>query len=491
MSTITPWRSRIVGEGEEPPEQLLANPHNWRTHPAFQQEAVKGALDQIGWIQKVVVNRTTGHVIDGHLRAALAISRGEPTIPVTYVELTEQEELIALATFDPLGSLAVADDQLLQDLLKEVRPYVEDDYLTKLLSDLAAGDLIHLGGEPDLDELVREEQAPQPGITKEEGEHLDGVGSTITDQPPSELEKLRQRWGTAPGQVWVINSGSQPGGHHRLVIGDATDQSIVAAIGECQLLVTSPPYGMGQDYEQGFVETRPVPHRGKGDRGSRDRKGGRPTDDSLQAWRDLIWAFTERWAKAVPAMVINLADHTVAPLPGYGNHTYGDLVDACDNAGLPLVATRLWLKGPVWGNSGYWLTSYKPVPEYEYVGLFADLDRFPFKAVHTRVPQEEDWRFRSTWNIATVHSQQTDKGNHPAAYPLELPRRAILLFTDAGQTVVDPFIGSGTTMLAAEKLGRLCVGVERDPTFAAIALERMSRLGLAPRSEARSLKPGE
>jgi len=55
------WRNRIVGTGEEAPDQLLANPGNWRIHPRAQQEALSDALEELGWIQQVVVNPRTGH----------------------------------------------------------------------------------------------------------------------------------------------------------------------------------------------------------------------------------------------------------------------------------------------------------------------------------------------------------------------------------------------------------------------------------------------
>ena len=50
-----PWRSRIVGSGEEAPDRLLANPANWRVHPANQRAALAGALDTVGWVQQVMV----------------------------------------------------------------------------------------------------------------------------------------------------------------------------------------------------------------------------------------------------------------------------------------------------------------------------------------------------------------------------------------------------------------------------------------------------
>jgi len=87
----TPWRDRIVGSGHEDPNQLVANPRNWRIHPREQQDALGDILERVGWVQQVLVNRTTGCVVDGHLRVELAISKGEAAVPV-YVELTEDEE---------------------------------------------------------------------------------------------------------------------------------------------------------------------------------------------------------------------------------------------------------------------------------------------------------------------------------------------------------------------------------------------------------------
>lgn len=63
-TTTAPWRNRIVGSGEEAPDQLLANPGNWRVHPKAQQQALAGILGQVGWVQQVLVNRRTGHVVD-------------------------------------------------------------------------------------------------------------------------------------------------------------------------------------------------------------------------------------------------------------------------------------------------------------------------------------------------------------------------------------------------------------------------------------------
>jgi len=109
----TTWRNRITGSGEEAPDQLLANPANWRIHPEPQQDALAGALDAVGWVQQVLVNRRSGFVVDGHARVALALSRGEATVPVLYVDLDPDEEALVLATLDPISTMAGRDDEKL------------------------------------------------------------------------------------------------------------------------------------------------------------------------------------------------------------------------------------------------------------------------------------------------------------------------------------------------------------------------------------------
>lgn len=116
----TPWECRIAGHGMENPEDLLANPKNWRIHPKEQQEGLESILDRVGWVQSVIVNRVTGHLVDGHLRVTLAMRRGETSIPVSYVDLSVGDEDLILATIDPLASLAGTDKDQLRQLLAGV-----------------------------------------------------------------------------------------------------------------------------------------------------------------------------------------------------------------------------------------------------------------------------------------------------------------------------------------------------------------------------------
>lgn len=151
------FRSRIVGEGDEAPDQLLANPLNWRVHPKEQQDALEGLLQQVGWVQRVIVNKRSGHVVDGHARVALALRRNEPTLPVLYVDLSEAEERLVLAAIDPIGGMAGTDQALLDSVLEGLA--ADDAGLQALLDGL--GTAQEEGGGAGLGE-------PGPGVAYQE-----------------------------------------------------------------------------------------------------------------------------------------------------------------------------------------------------------------------------------------------------------------------------------------------------------------------------------
>ena len=135
MKGIMDWKNKIVGHAEVPPDQLLAHPENWRIHPRYQQEALRGVINDIGFIKSVTVNKLTGRVVDGHLRVTLALRDSIPTIPVEYVELTEAEEAEALLTLDPIAALAGSDKQNLETLLAQVE--TGDAAVMELLSKMS------------------------------------------------------------------------------------------------------------------------------------------------------------------------------------------------------------------------------------------------------------------------------------------------------------------------------------------------------------------
>lgn len=178
------WEKRIVGSGDESPTTLRANPRNWRRHPADQHDALREILDQVGWVQQVVVNQRTGHLVDGHLRVELAESRNEDSVPVLYVDLEPDEERLVLAALDPIAALAQADTQALAQLLDGL---AMGDALSAMLADLAPVVVEQIDRGDALDSLDVSIDEPQheasTGETWALGDHVLYVGSVHRDWP--------------------------------------------------------------------------------------------------------------------------------------------------------------------------------------------------------------------------------------------------------------------------------------------------------------------
>lgn len=132
------WKNRIVEYGEVRAGDLLANPANARRHSETQKAAMTGVLEDIGWIAPLIVNKTSGLILDGHMRADLD---DEAMVPVAWVELDETEERTMLAVYDPIGQMAEIDTAGLDALLDGIE-----------LSDGVASALDGLLSEPEDDE---------------------------------------------------------------------------------------------------------------------------------------------------------------------------------------------------------------------------------------------------------------------------------------------------------------------------------------------------
>jgi ParB-like chromosome segregation protein Spo0J len=153
-------QNRIVGSGEEPLDQIQFNPRNWRVHPLNQQNALKGVLEEVGWVQEVIVNKRTGNLIDGHLRCQLAAREGAKTIPVKYVDLSEEEEALVLATIDPIAAMATTDRAKLDDLMRGIQS--DNEQVQALVKEIAEKENLLIDGKDgfDFSALPDEDRAP-------------------------------------------------------------------------------------------------------------------------------------------------------------------------------------------------------------------------------------------------------------------------------------------------------------------------------------------
>lgn len=218
------WESRIVGHGEESPDQILANPRNWRIHPQAQQRAMEGVLSEIGWVQQVIVNRTTGHLVDGHMRVQAALRAGAATVPVVYVELTADEESTILATFDPITALAVADAAQLEALLQETS--TGDAALQQMLADLAAAEGIVDPDRPLDDGLPAPEPMPEPAERPSLADRFGVPPFSVLDARQGYWQERKRRWmaygiqselgrGEDAGDNGLLGISEQARGHYK------------------------------------------------------------------------------------------------------------------------------------------------------------------------------------------------------------------------------------------------------------------------------------
>jgi len=132
------WKNRILSHDVVDPNDLVPNEKNWREHPEFQRKSLKGVLDQVGWVQSVIVNKNSGNIVDGHLRVSEAINNKED-VPVVYVDLTSDEENLILATIDPLSALAKTNNDALKSLVEDIKgdyDLAEFGYTSKSLDKL-------------------------------------------------------------------------------------------------------------------------------------------------------------------------------------------------------------------------------------------------------------------------------------------------------------------------------------------------------------------
>jgi len=143
----------------------------------------------------------------------------------------------------------------------------------------------------------------------------------------------------------------------------------------------------------------------------------------------------------------------------------GEIEEMASKAGLYLYDRRVWVKDAAWENSRWHTISYRAVDEFEYIYIFwkpgiTTVDRF-------RLTREEwkNWGSRAVWNIPSVRAND----DHEAKFPLELPRRLIRLFTNPEDLIIDCFMGSGTTAVAAIKEDRHYIGMEKVKEYVDLA----------------------
>lgn len=295
----------------------------------------------------------------------------------------------------------------------------DDEALAKLLQDLPSLDGTGFDSA-SLDKLLAD--IARSGEARDAAPKID------------QAEELRAKWATERGQVWQV-------GRHRLMCGDSTSAEDVAKLlagAKPNLMVTDPPYGV--EYDPNWRNEAAE----KGQLAYAARRIGNVTNDDRADWR-------EAWA-LFPGNVV----YTWAPAgPPFNDHCA-----ALNGAGFEQRITIIWAKSNFPISRGAYTVQHEPCIYAVRKGCKADFIG----------PKNETtlWQITLDKNVAGGHSTQK---------PLECMARPI---RNHSGDVYDPFGGSGTTMVAAENLGRTCWMMEIDPAYCAVILERMTGIGLAP-----------
>jgi hypothetical protein len=268
--------------------------------------------------------------------------------------------------------------------------------------------------------------------------HEDVDGPCETEAPPLDrAAELEAQWATSQGQVWTIPSRTRRGVVHRLMCGDSTSESDVSRlVGEARprWMWTDPPYGV--EYEGKTKDALTIQN-----------------DDAMQLPSLLKQSFAA-------------ADKILAEgAPIYVSHPAGALsfefCKAFVETGWHWHQTLVWVKDSiVLGHSDY---------HYQHEPIL-----YGWKGKNRR------WfGGRDKASILTIPRPKASE-LHPTTKPTELVAQCLRNSSQVGDLGYEPFSGSGTTLVAAEQTGRACLAMEIDPKYVAVALERISRLGLEP-----------
>ncbi len=229
------------------------------------------------------------------------------------------------------------------------------------------------------------------------------------------------------------------------------------------LTVTSPPYFVGKNYEK---------------------------DYTFDDYKDLLRAVMRNTAANTVEggkIAINIADiaafSKVSGRVEENIEVSRDLVEWLREEDCHLMARIVWIKDPPWVNSqhvGYSdripPTYVRVLPSWEYIWVFykGESPKRPDLVGHDVMEflSKKDWKTWATgvWNIPSVHSNNF----HEAMFPEEIVRRLVLLYSVPGDTVFDPFLGSGTTAAVAYKNRRDFAGIERDAEYYELCQKSMA-----------------
>jgi len=389
-------------------------------------EKLKRSISEFGYVEPVIWNKQTGNVVGGHQRLKVLLDLGHTEVDCVVVDLDEQRE------------------KALNLALNKIQGEWDESKLAAIMADFEATsfDVSITGFDADevdalLNKFYSKEAVQDEFDVDKEKETIEASGETRTK----------------PGDIWILRN-------HRLLCGDSTSEQDFARLMEgahAQCAVTSPPYGVGKEYEKAGIEPW--------------FETMRPAIKNICRHADVVcWNIGDLFATGT---------QFIEPTQMYSIGMFND-------NGFRPIWIRIWKKqGMNFGNAPYHLVTNKPVQQYEYVSAFAGQETEEYNdqeyewvsafAGHAykfvkRLTKEErkKWGYAGIWEIATVRANK----EHPAMFPVELPWRCIKMHSDRGGVVLEPFAGCGTTLIACEQTERRCYAMEISPVYCDLIIKR-------------------
>lgn len=420
--------------------ELTPYPNNPRNNAAA-VDSVAESIKRFGFKVPCVIDGA-GTIITGHTRVLAAQRLGMETVPCVLADdLTPEQAREFRIADNRVGELATWDKSKLAEELQNIKLENPDNF-----TGFSRNEEIDLCGEPDLDD---------------DGFDVDGAEAAV-DVPRSK-----------PRTLWLL-------GQHRLLCGDATDANDVKRLMDgkrATLLLTDPPYNV--DYEAKDASLCSYrPNRRVDQHGNTKITNDKMADEVFCSF--LYDAFRQAFEVMEPGAGAYVFH---ADLEGI------NFRQAFTDAGFKLAEVLIWVKNNlVLGRNDYqWrhepvLYGWKEGATHHWYGHrdkttveddgqpnIESMSKAELKAALREALKKPD-------NTIIYADKPQISGLHPTMKPLKLVGRFMANSSRPDDIVLDPFGGSGTTLIAAEKLGRTCYMLEIDPVYTDVIVHRWEQL---------------
>jgi DNA modification methylase len=411
--------------------KAVPNPKNPNQHPYSQISLLAKIIKAQGWRQPITISNRSGLIVKGHGRLQAAIQLNADRVPVEYQNYeTEADEIADLMADNRLSELSEMDN----------------DTITELLQDLN-------------DEYYDIELA---GYTEDDFEKLLSEFTTMDDEPEETQEDDYD--GELPNIPTARRGDIYQLGSHRLMCGDSTDAKDVERLmdgANAKMLFTSPPYSDMREYE-----------------------GGKNLDVANVS--EFIQAYSMYTNYQCVNLGIQRKDHEIYPY-------WDEYIQVAKDSGYKLMAWNVWDKltcGSIYQQNAFfplrhefvfvfgtkyfeinktWEKKEESIFEGEKTGTYRKTDG----TTATASKGDMSGRYKQMESVLSLLSEHgTIRSEHPATFPVGLPAEYIKAMTREEDVVIEPFCGSGSTLIACEQLGRKCYAMELEPKYIDVIIRR-------------------